>query len=589
MTGDRTYNFEGYRVYEYPNAEFNPTEAKLIGTFDLNNGILRVLEAPDANGEVRISSNGGDTGVQRSLKIDNLTNYKDYYYGVEAYAVNLNTDVNRTYASTIARVVARPEPTAANGAIVNTSVYGTSIAGTKGATNAGEGLARAIVVNPAQLTGATYNVRFYTVTVTPTGTTTPVTATTYDITNAATGAKVFDGTDYVRRTGRAAPQQAPTVSETSTDNSGLVQAEGLAFVVRGPAPGIKEARITRNAAGALTPNQTAFCDANAQGFPELPEAPGVHIATANSQSTGGAVMCIHTGNSAGATLAANGTYAYFLSRTLRDGGNLGALGASDYEWRWTGSSIGYNGFQNGTVYSVPFELWDVGTKPDASDDIRMIPLINDVAQAGGAPNNAFNGGGADHSFSGGINDAQSDWVYWYRPSNTTPGQAGYNAYVAETQTPAGPNASLGAEVFARMVTAGFNNGNEYVGPFTRTLPETGTVFRINTYKPNQPGDTFAINTAKASVVTSDSLIAASLDQIGITPNPYRGASAYEVSNLVDIARFTGLPTAGDDSHLHAQRHADPDAREERPGPLARLGPPERRWPAHLVRHVPHSH
>jgi hypothetical protein len=32
-----------------------------------------------------------------------------------------------------------------------------------------------------------------------------------------------------------------------------------------------------------------------------------------------------------------------------------------------------------------------------------------------------------------------------------------------------------------------------------------------------------------------------LDGIGVVPNPYRGASAYEKSQLIDEVRFTGLP------------------------------------------------
>jgi hypothetical protein len=34
---------------------------------------------------------------------------------------------------------------------------------------------------------------------------------------------------------------------------------------------------------------------------------------------------------------------------------------------------------------------------------------------------------------------------------------------------------------------------------------------------------------------------ARLDEIGITPNPYRGTSAYEVNNLSNEVRFTNLP------------------------------------------------
>jgi hypothetical protein len=44
------------------------------------------------------------------------------------------------------------------------------------------------------------------------------------------------------------------------------------------------------------------------------------------------------------------------------------------------------------------------------------------------------------------------------------------------------------------------------------------------------------------VTTGDQATAqAALDQIGIVPNPYKAASAYEVSQLTDQVRFTNMP------------------------------------------------
>jgi len=540
VVGDRTYNFEGYRIYQYPNAEFNDAERVLVAQSDVNNGIGRVLEAPDQNGEVRISANGGDTGIQRAVKIDNLTNYRDYYFGIEAYAVNLNTDVNRVYPSTITRVVARPEPTSANAVTINGGAFGTSLAGTAGATNGGEGLARAIVVDPGKVQNASYSVRVYNVTVTPTGATAPVTVTTYDITNTTSGQKIFDGTDFARRTGVGAPQQPPTIDPTASDMTNLVQAEGLAFVVRGPAPGYKNFLMTRNAAGALTPPEYGAMDPNHRGFPRVP---GTTFAedqvSGRNQSTNASRWGLHTAD----TDADDGGFDFFVARTLRDGTRLGRLGANDYEMRFTGTSVAYNAFTDGAFYNVPFELWDVGTKPDASDDIRMVPWTLPITLG---VSNVYDIG-SDHPTSGGTNDPQTDWVYWMRPLNKAPGQAGYLASVARIQAdPAGYDGSDVEEVIARTVLVGFNLGTQGTGPFIARLPETGTVFRIVTFKPNQPGDTFTINASTAAVMngdlSNDSTRAVVLDNIGISPNPYRGASAYEVSNLADIARFTGLPT-----------------------------------------------
>jgi hypothetical protein len=541
-TGDRTYTFEGYRVYRYPTAEFDPSERELVATFDVNNGITRVLEAPDARGEVRISADGTDNGVQRSIKIDNLVNYRDYYFGVEAYAVNLNTDVSRVYPSTITRVVARPEPTTASGEVINAGAYGTSIMGTRGATNGGEGLARAIVVDPGAVTASSYSVRFYNATVTPTGTTTPITVLTYDITNTTTGQKVFDGTDFARRTGRGAPQQPPSVDLTSSEVTNLVQAEGLAFVVRGPAPGFKDFLVTRNAAGALNPPEYGTFAFNGWGFPH--PTTGDRPNGTRQQSTQGLTA------SQGWGIVTFGNHTYFdetagpgtgwFARVTRNGGNLPAIGANDFEWRFTGSSWAYRAFGDAgrQDVQVPFEIWSTGVRPDASDDVRMIPLMCEAVC--GIPSlvpEVFDIGG-DHPSSGGADDPYSDAIYWYFPADMTPGQAGYLKY-ANNGNP--DHSQLGAEALARVALMGWNFGASPAQYANKTRPENGTVFQIQTFKPNQPGDTFVINAAPAAVMMSDSLLAASVNQIGISPNPYRGASAYEVSNLVDVARFTGLP------------------------------------------------
>ena len=74
------------------------------------------------------------------------------------------------------------------------------------------------------------------------------------------------------------------------------------------------------------------------------------------------------------------------------------------------------------------------------------------------------------------------------------------------------------------------------------MPEAGTIFQLNTTKPNQPGDSFVISTdgLGARAKTEDEQRDA-IDEIGIVPNPYKGASAYEVSQLTDEVRFTNMP------------------------------------------------
>jgi hypothetical protein len=272
--------------------------------------------------------------------------------------------------------------------------------------------------------------------------------------------------------------------------------------------------VVANASGALASPVGAAADW--YGFP------GLGRPSADQQVSGGAWM-IHAGGG-------TGPYDQFLSRWARNG--LDIVGAFDYEIRFTGGRAFDNWSTCAEWIDVPFSLWNTGisTPDDASDDRQYVPLIFDVDD-----NCAFNMHATDHPVSGGANDPFTDWVYWYDTAN------GYDAAVN------GDLSDLTNEIFGRTVFVNWNGGDVSDGtldavPADEQMPEDGTVFRITTTKPNQPGDTFSLSTAGlgARAETLDEQVA-DLDQIGISPNPYKGASGYEVSQLVDQARFTNMP------------------------------------------------
>jgi hypothetical protein len=202
-------------------------------------------------------------------------------------------------------------------------------------------------------------------------------------------------------------------------------------------------------------------------------------------------------------------------------------------------------FGTDSTTTVPFELWDIGLTPDdPADDVRLIPaFVNDGGTAGYDLDLPLPGPpivpARDHAVSPGTNDPFTDRLYWYRPTNTTPGEAGYNAYFN------GGNANfsaVGSEVFARMVLVNVDGGNVRLGTYNQFLPEPGTVFRIVTRNSNVPGDVFTFNTADAARTTPSAADAeADLDRITAVPNPYLGVSDYETGNLSSIIRFTNLP------------------------------------------------
>jgi hypothetical protein len=226
-----------------------------------------------------------------------------------------------------------------------------------------------------------------------------------------------------------------------------------------------------------------------------------------------------------------------VGRTTRDGTLWPGIVPYDWEWRFTGTTICNRAFEDGVNVEVPFELWRIGvnTPDDPSDDTRVSCWI--LEDGGGAEAGVFDITG-DHDTSGADNDPASDWIYFRVPTDDSPGEAGYLADEAAMLD--GSYAYDGTYAMNRLVLVNFNGGS--APPYTADLPEEGTVFRITTNKPNGAGTTFSLNTSGLEALTGQSDLAKdALERIGITPNPYKGASVYEKSNFSRVARFVNLP------------------------------------------------
>lgn len=516
---DDTYNMEGFNIYRYPTAGSAREEGELIATFDIVNGVTTVVDYvldPDA-GAPRpvVTARGTDSGIQYSLTIEGLTNFTDYYYGITAYAYNGESDP-KVLESAPTLLTARPSGLTQG--IQTQSVSGDSLT-VVGENVVGSGTVQAVVVDPTQITGDTYEIRFFRA-LDENGD--PTQTTAYSIVNTTTGETRFDGQAYYTRTGEAPP-------------IGLnVQViDGFSYSIQQPEPAFSAFKVVRNAAGPLNMGGAAAPPAitlPANIFP-IGDATGP---AAGQQSTNDRIWLIHTGSTFE-------TYADFVDRTLRSGANLPTLGYFDYELRFTGQSLGVLAFQDGGTIPLPFELWNIGegTPDDPSDDYRMVPLINDN-QAPGAPGyGVFNIAG-DHLISpgniGAFADPYTDWIYWYNPLDVSPGEAGYLAY----ENGGNPNVDLtGDEAMARMVLVVLNT-SATTNP--TLLPEQGTVFRIETLKGVGPGSVYSINTADRQLTTptAESQEQA-LERIQVVPNPYMGTSNYETGNLSRVVRFTNLP------------------------------------------------
>jgi hypothetical protein len=536
------YMFEGYDVIQY--ADISDQIGKVVATYDVVNGVKTVLEQFEGQAGF-VSATGKDAGVQTYHTANGLTNYKEYYFGVQAYAYN-ETSLPKVFRSTIARVVAIPAPS-------NTSIADAArelaqdkslINFSKSATNIGQGVVTARVTNPAGLKNATYTVEFYEH---PSATAIPfgsgrvammdqdeidaVDAVPQDLMaskSASSNCLTYD----IKRDGEVV-FNGKSGDWCAPQRENVVVIDGLLFSITGPAPGILS---FDKVAPEYDCGSWSF---NGWGFPM----------TCGSDRPASSPWGITVGGGTGPY--DDGSTASWVYRSITGRGRTveGSLGSYDFEWRFTaagGKSIRW--FQDDAIVDVPFELWRTGiaTPDDPSDDVRMIPYLLDNDE-----DFKFSLSTLDHGFSGGANDPVTDWVYWALPANTAPGQAGYDAFFAGDHTGQ-------TEVLARQVLGCFNCGTEPAAyPQHFYGPPTGTTFRIVTLKPNAAGDVFTVNTGTYDADgdgTPDALGAAAkdyagnaddmqelIDGIGVVPNPYRGASAYEKSQIVDEVRFTGLP------------------------------------------------
>jgi hypothetical protein len=310
---------------------------------------------------------------------------------------------------------------------------------------------------------------------------------------------------------------------------------GVMIKVTGAPQDFADFLTVANAAGPLNPPEYGAFAFNSSGFPHPTTADRPAPRQQSTVTLGSQGWGFHTG--AGG-IAGDFTYSRFLIRVARND-NFDRIIPYDYELRFTAAGGKADmAFTTGSIVDVPFEIWNIGlgTPNDASDDFRMIPLINDIDR-----NELYNLAKSDHPISGGDNDPETDWIYFYEPLNKTPGSAGYNEFVATGE------AAIGDEVMARLVLVFWNGGSVADPTFPANcplpLPETGTVFRILTTKPNTPADKFKFATP-APVENNTALAQQQATLVNVFPNPYAGFNIEEVDPVNRFVTFTHLtPTA----------------------------------------------
>jgi hypothetical protein len=356
-------------------------------------------------------------------------------------------------------------------------------------------LLKPIVADPSLLTGHTYIVSFR-----------------HDTINNKILWRLTDETIGVVKL-----DNAPTETDENYPHPVI---DGIIWRFETPSPGFKNFEVVANVGGLLIPPKgaaaaTGYFD---DGFPcEIPD---------DEQQIGPAKWFIHTGD--------NGTrccYAQFVDRTTRSTSLWSEIVPYDFEVRFTSrGSYAFDAYGSGTaVIHVPFELWNIGigTPNDTSDDYQMIAYLLDDDVSGtfnmGLPGTKITGT-YDHSVSSSENDPYTDWIYWQRPLNISPGRAGYLS--AEAEMIGGTyTGDRETEVMARMVFVNWNGDTGVALPsgyYNQPLPEEGTIFRITTTKRNLPGDLLSVS-ATTGINEKGELSTYTLFQN--YPNPFNPATS----------------------------------------------------------------
>ncbi len=504
------YSFEGYEVYQLPSPSATIEDGVLLGVYDLVDGITAIYDTvSDANGTLVpvLSVDGKDAGIQRYLtitqdKIKNsaLHNGQEYYFAVVPYAFNPNPllPFHALRSAVVVHTVIPQFPPPG-------TVYNGSPGDTLGTTHDGpsDGSVIPIIVDPTQLTGNTYEV-------------------TFDTSGGQTTWNVIDQTTSVTKA-------SGVMNQSGNEEYPII--DGILVKVTGPAPDFKDFQEVSNSAGPHDPTYASFTF-NGSGFPSS-FGPDVDRPTANPEGT---IWGIQTG--------ANGSgsfdYEFFKSRVLRND-NGSRFIPFDYELRFTAAGGKANlAFTDGLNVDVPFEIWNIGvaTPDDPSDDYRMIPLVLDNLE-----DDIFNLDGEDNPISGGDNDPETDWIYWYTPADKSFGTAGYDAYVnalAAGDTTTAEN-QIADEVMARLVLVNMNGGSvsdpSFPANVDQQIPPTGSTYRMISTKPNGVNDSFTFTApAKGTSVAKDDV-----QKINVFPNPYYGYQYREKSRDDHYVTFSHLP------------------------------------------------
>ncbi|MBC8344742.1 MAG: T9SS type A sorting domain-containing protein [Candidatus Marinimicrobia bacterium] len=538
-SNNKGFKFEGYKIYQLPNALAAGSDGVLIDQYDVANSVLVITEkeVDPTTGLIleKPAHVGSDNGISRVLVIKNdalrnrpITNDRPYYFGISAYSYLEDHEFSPFKSLESPMAVVSVIPKLANPGTAYTVDSGDYFdmdhsAGTS------DGQGRVEVIDPGVVTGQNYKITFEEDTVSGSPTEGSL---LWNVTNSTTGSQLLTG--Y---------KQGSTYGDP-----GFPAVDGLTFKVTGPPNAFKNFLVTANADGSCTEEVPCQGSQDWGGFPTS--------YTGRSNQASGDGWFFHGGGSS------SGGYDTMIGRIIR-GSGWKYLIPNDFEYRFTyeDDNYCYLAYTSWSLIRVPFEIWNI------TDGYRLCPWSYDYDGSeswGLVP--------YDSPGSGGSNDPFTDWIYPRLPVDMSAGEAGYQAWLAASIAagvasggPATPNAdghyltgatgadywepgSYGPELMGRNVWFVWNLDDVADGSIdvdaARLMPDNGFVLKIVTNKTNQLADEFTV-TAPSVASTN---VADDVKKINVFPNPYMGYHDLEgtdsVIPLPKYVTFNHLPTTG---------------------------------------------
>ena len=557
---DKGFAFEGYNVYQLPNAGAGAELGIKLATYDVVNEVTTISQATfdDVSGQVLNLpvQLGGNSGLSRTLQVEYdeirqapLANGRTYFFAVTAYSFNPDPEATlKTLESTLALVTVTPQqlkpgvrlPHETGDLVESTHVSGGS-----------DGSVTIEVIDPTRTTDHNYEVVFDTL----------------------DGGNVWHLNDVTTGERKLSNQ----TNQSGDDD--YITVDGLMVRVIGPAAGFHGVFIVHD---GTTPRPETSDDVHASVFMEDVWHYGWneddYWPLITYPDGGRYWVTTHPGYDAAADNAA------YVAAVMGYFGPEHSI-PYDFEWRWVGDGEAWaiNYREPHTGIPAPFEIWNVGinTPDDDSDDFQMIPRLLDDDGTGDL---SWHGDAED---SGGADDAFTDRVYWYNPVEG----GSYADFAAFLD--AGDDASawdqLGQGVLARTVfmchngvgghadsidvslvssadpaawtladttimkenglfvdtenslgTVAVNAEGTHVVGYHIPFPPSGAIYRCITNKPNVPEvDSFTFTTEGVSY--SADAAKADVKNINVFPNPYYGFNIVETNRFARFVTFSHLP------------------------------------------------